>query len=233
MKDSGSTKVYFRDISSLTDEELFKSMLDEVSDTRRNKVMSYRFMKDRCLSLGAELLLRDALAERGIDRSGLLEFEYRKNGKPYLRNHADIFFNLSHSGDYVMCAISDSEVGCDIQKTDKADIKLAERFFTDREYHVIADLPAEKAREHMFYRYWTLKESFMKATGLGMQLPLDAFEIIITDSVAASGTAEKPSAPAHSAGITVTQSVDDQTYAFTEYNHIPGYKAAVCTMIHA
>ena len=224
MTDSGSTRVYFRDINSLTDEERFNSMLDSVSETRRNKVMSYRFMKDRCLSLGAELLLRDALAERGIDRSGLLEFEYRKNGKPYLKNHADIFFNLSHSGDYVMCAISDSEVGCDIQKTDKADIKLAERFFTDREYHVIADLPAEKDREDMFYRYWTLKESFMKATGLGMQLPLDAFEILIgnPDSML------KPAADTSDTCITLTQSVDDHTYSFTEYDSIPGYKAAIC-----
>ena len=219
MTDSGSTRVYFRDISSLTDEELFKSMLDEVSDTRRKKVMSYRFMKDRCLSLGAELLLRDALCDFDIEKTEPLEFEYRKNEKPYLRGHGDIFFNLSHSGDYVMCAVSGSEVGCDIQKIDKADIKLAERFFTEREYHAIAELPTEKERTDMFYRYWTLKESFMKVTGLGMQLALDAFEILIDDDAASD------------ARISLIQHVDDRAYSFTEYDSIPGYKAAVCTMI--
>ena len=216
MTDSGSTRVYFRDISSLTDEELFKSMLDEASDTRRKKVMSYRFMKDRCLSLGAELLLRDALCDFGIDRTEPLEFEYRKNGKPYLCGHDDIFFNLSHSGDYVMCAVSELEVGCDIQKMDKADMRLAERFFTEREYHAIADLPTEEERRDMFYRYWTLKESFMKVTGLGMQLALNAFEILIDDEAASD------------ARVSLTQHVDDHTYSFTEFDSIPGYKAAIC-----
>ena len=227
LKDSGSTKVYFRDISSLTDEELFKSMLDEVSDTRRKKVMSYRFMKDRCLSLGAELLLRDALCDFGIGRTEPLVFEYRKNEKPYLRGRDNIFFNLSHSGDYVMCTVSGSEIGCDIQKIDKADIKLAERFFTEREYHAIADLPTEEERKDMFYRYWTLKESFMKVTGLGMQLALDAFEILIgnPDSML------KPAADTSDTCITLTQSVDDRTYSFTEYDSILGYKAAVYTAI--
>ena len=194
-------------------------MLDKVSDMRRNKAMSYRFMKDRCLSLGAELLLRDALCDFGIDRTEPLEFEYRKNGKPYLRGHDDIFFNLSHSGDYVMCAVSGSEAGCDVQKMDKGDMKLAERFFTEREYHAIADLSTEEKRRDMFYRYWTLKESFMKVTGLGMQLALDAFEILIDDDAAPGER------------IALTQHVDDRTYSFTEYDCIPGYKAAVCTAI--
>lgn len=191
-------------------------MLDEASDTRRKKVMSYRFMKDRCLSLGAELLLRDALCDFGIDRTEPLEFEYRKNGKPYLCGHDDIFFNLSHSGDYVMCAVSELEVGCDIQKMDKADMRLAERFFTEREYHAIADLPTEEERRDMFYRYWTLKESFMKVTGLGMQLALNAFEILIDDEAASD------------ARVSLTQHVDDHTYSFTEFDSIPGYKAAIC-----
>ena len=194
-------------------------MLDEVSDTRRKKVMSYRFMKDRCLSLGAELLLRDALCDFDIEKTKPLEFEYRKNEKPYLRGHGDIFFNLSHSGDYVMCAVSGSEVGCDIQKIDKADIKLAERFFTEREYHAIADLPTEEERKDMFYRYWTLKESFMKVTGLGMQLALNAFEILIDDKAASD------------VRVSLTQHIDDHTYSFTEFDSVPGYKAAVCTVI--
>ena len=199
-------------------------MLDKVSDMRRNKAMSYRFMKDRCLSLGAELLLRDALCDFGIDRTEPLEFEYRKNGKPYLYGYDNIFFNLSHSGDYVMCVVSGSEVGCDIQKIDRADIRLAERFFTEREYHAIADLPTEEERTDMFYRYWTLKESFMKVTGLGMQLALDAFEIIFRESDNTAKSAEGTSA----ARITLTQSVDARAYLFTEYDSIPGYKAAIC-----
>lgn len=202
-------------------------MLDKVSDMRKNKAMSYRFMKDRCLSLGAELLLRDALCDFGIDRTEPLEFEYRKNGKPYLSGYDNIFFNLSHSGDYVMCAVSGSEVGCDIQKIDKADMKLAERFFTEREYHVIAELPTEEERTDMFYRYWTLKESFMKVTGLGMQLALDSFEILIGNP----DSTVKPAADTSDAGIMLTQHVDDRTYSFTEYDSIPGYKAAVCTAI--
>lgn len=228
----GNTKVYFMNVESLADEARFTAMLENVSETRRKKVMAYRFMKDRCLSLGAELLLSDALADRAnttssadtasaIDTAAAaavapLDFRYGDNEKPYLKGHEDIFFNLSHSGDYVMCTLSDLEVGCDIQKIGEANLDLAKRFFTEREYSIIADQPTDEERRDMFYRYWTLKESFMKATGLGMKLPLDSFEILISDR-------DRPD------NITITQSVDDRAYTFTEFRDIPGYKAAVCT----
>lgn len=77
-----------------------------------------------------------------------------ENGKPYFPERPDIYFSLSHSGEYVMCAISDSPVGCDIQKYQKISDKMQKRVFTEKELENSNSLAL-----------WTLKESFVKLCG--------------------------------------------------------------------
>ena len=88
---------------------------------------------------------------------------------------------LSHSGKMVLCAISDREIGADIEYNDpEIDLNIAKNFFFNREYESIMN--SEKPRDE-FFKYWVLKESYMKYTGLGMNLKLDSFEIIIEDTI--------------------------------------------------
>ena len=149
-----------------------------VPKDRKEKIDFYRFEKDKKLSAGAFLLLRKLLSERNI-----VDFEIKKGkyGKPCVYNHKNIYFNLSHSGKMVLCAISDKEIGADIEYNDpEIDLNIAKNFFFNREYESIMN--SEKPHD-AFFKYWVLKESYMKYTGLGMNLKLDAFEIVIDNEI--------------------------------------------------
>ena len=200
--------LYAAAVAPLADRKLYAAAYAAVSPARQEKTDRFRFDKDKRLSLGAELLLRHALRSEGLGELPMA-FDYGAQGKPHFQD-GDVFFNLSHSGEYVVCALAACEVGCDVEKITPIDLNIARRFFFHSEYDDIAAQTTETARNDLFFRYWTLKESFMKVTGLGMKLPLDAFEIV-------RGTE-----------ITVRQSVDERPYSFAEFDDLIGYKCALC-----
>ena len=140
---------------------------------RKEKVDRYVFEKDKYLSLGVTYLLRKALLDLGIDYSKI-EIEYTKKNKPFLKSIEGVYFNLSHSEKMVMCAISDKEIGCDIQyesdKSDESDefIDIANRFFSEKEIELINNMDNNEDKKDMFYRIWTLKESYIKLLGIGI-----------------------------------------------------------------
>lgn len=194
-------------IAPLNNPELYEKAYRAVSVERRSKIDKFRFKKDKCLSLTAEILLRSALESIG-ENFDEMSLSYGENGKPYFEDRPDICFNISHSGEYALVAISDNPVGCDIEKVDEINLNIAKRFYTDGEYHeIIAD---EKNAKDLFFRYWTVKESFMKLTGLGMKLPLDAFSTDLNRGIIVGG--------APIAG----------KYYFKEFT-IDGYKIAVAS----
>ncbi|MDO4939636.1 MAG: 4'-phosphopantetheinyl transferase superfamily protein [Lachnospiraceae bacterium] len=196
--------------TDIIDECLFNAFYEKVSEERRVRTDAYRFDKDRRLSLGAEILLTETLRRYGFDPKDGFRLGKGENGKPYLDGQDDIYFNLSHSGDYVMCAVSDRDIGCDIQKTERMNLKTAERFFLKQEYETITGQESDEKIRDMFFRYWVLKECFLKVTGRGLAMPLNSFEIITGDEVS------------------IVQNYDNRNYYFREFS-LDGYKAAVCT----
>lgn len=149
-----------------------------VPKNRQKKIDFYRFDKDKKLSAGAYLLLKKLLDEGNITKP---VFKTEKYGKAYISNYDNIHFNLSHSGKIVLCAISDMEVGVDIEYNDPTiDLNIAKNYFYNSEYESIMKSNEPSAE---FFKYWVLKESYMKYTGLGMNLELDSFEIIIKDRI--------------------------------------------------
>ena len=149
-----------------------------VSDKRKEKIDFYRFEKDKKLSCGAYLLLQNLLDEEGISKP---EFEVEKYGKTYICNYEDIYFNVSHSGKRVCCAISDREVGVDVEYNDPTiDLDIAKNYFYNSEYE---NIMKSVNPSNEFFRYWVLKESYMKYTGLGFNLDLNSFEILIGDEI--------------------------------------------------
>ena len=155
-----------------------KKAYRSVSKDRQDKIDFYRFEKDKKLSAGAYLLLKKLLSEENITNP---LFKTEKYGKAYISNFENVYFNLSHSGKMVLCAISDREVGVDIEYIDpEIDLNIAKLYFYNGEYESIMNSqnPADE-----FFKYWVLKESYMKYTGLGMNLKLDSFEIKIGDEI--------------------------------------------------
>ena len=201
---------YYADSGTLRDHRVYALAHSLVSQSRKEKTDRFVFDKDRRLSLGVELLLMTALDSLGEDPEKF-EIEYTGNGKPMLKG-SDIFFNLSHSEERVMCSICDSDVGCDVEMIRPINLDIARKHFFGTEYDAIAEEDGDDGRYEMFYRFWTLKESFMKVTGLGFELPLDSFRITLGDP------------------ITVEQSVDGRDYRFIEYIPFDGYRCAVCSV---
>ena len=200
--------LFVADTSVLTDDFLFEAAYAHATDERKAKVDRYRFRRDQNAALGVELLLRRALDRLGIR---VFSYSYGEAGKPYLAGQDGVFFSLSHSGKYALCAVSAYEVGADIETVRKADMRIAKRFFCPNEYEQIAAKETEEERQSLFFCYWTLKESFLKAAGCGLRVPMDACEIVLRDTVS------------------VVQSVDPRQFCFREYDVIPGCRCAVCT----
>ncbi|MCQ2078787.1 MAG: 4'-phosphopantetheinyl transferase superfamily protein [archaeon] len=197
---------YYADAGTLGDPALFEKLYREQPQYRRKKIDGFRFMKDRVLSIGA-----GALLQRVLDIHDVREREpvFGPYGKPSI---GEIHFNLSHSGERVMCTVSDAEVGCDVEMVTDIDLEIARRYFFGTEYRSIIDSGDGDARKDTFFRLWTLKESFMKATGLGFQIPLDSFCVSLDDTV------------------TVEQHVDDREYFLREFRVESGYRYACCSL---
>ena len=154
-------KLYIADVSELD----VDARINEASDYRCEKIARLQDFAAKQRSLGAELLLNIAVP----NHPQYLTFE---GGKPYFEGDYP-FFSLSHSGKYALCAVSDTELGADIEAPRENSIKLAERFFTDAEFDTVirADNPDDE-----FCRLWVIKESYIKATGKGLACPLNSFE---------------------------------------------------------
>lgn len=167
------TEVYIARVDVLQDAALFAARYASLPAERKAKVDALRSEQDKRLSLGAWLLLAYALQKKGIAAPRLA---YSENGKPYLADHADVHFNLSHSGEAVMCAVSDSAVGCDIQEICNVDTAMAKRFFHPEEQARLAAAPVEEQRT-LFCRIWAAKESFVKLLGSGISRGMRDFSV--------------------------------------------------------
>lgn len=158
-------------IRELPDPAGDEALLALVPPGRREKLLRLRQPADRRRSFGAWLLLRAALKELGAEPGPLA---YGPQGKPFFPDRPDLHFNLSHSGETVLCALSPSPVGCDAETISSARPELAERFFHPSERRWLSALPPSEYDE-AFFRLWTLKESYLKATGLGLSGGLESF----------------------------------------------------------
>lgn len=96
-------------------------------------------------------------------------------GKPYLPQYPGIQFNLSHSGPWGACALSETPVGVDLELVRPLRQNVAGRFFTPTEQTFLARQPDP---EQAFFRLWTRKESFIKALGKGLTMPLNSFSVL-------------------------------------------------------
>lgn len=206
-----TTRIYIADTSVMKDPVIFGNLLKRVPEYRQKKALSFKFEKGKMQSLGVGLLLRMACADAGFGGADE-HVAYGENGKPYLVDAPDVRFNLSHSGERVMCVISPFEVGCDVEiiKGDRG--RLAERFFKPEESAWIKHFDSLEKQSEVFYRLWTLKECYMKVTGRGMSLMPDMFALHVDgdENISLYHDGERPE------------------YTFREIDLSDGYRYAYC-----
>jgi 4'-phosphopantetheinyl transferase len=153
-----------------------------LSGDESERASRFYFLRDRQSFVASRAVLRMILAGYLAVDPGSLSFSYSKREKPFLGAAyagSDIRFNVTHSGEVAMLAFTrQREIGVDVEQI-RRDVEvesIARRFFSMHERTQLAALPSEE-RIDAFFRCWTRKEAYIKATGDGLSLPLDQFDV--------------------------------------------------------
>ncbi len=148
-----------------------------LSTTELEKISRYRADKAKHTALITRCFIRLLLSQYASLAPQQWQFSISELGKPELTNSPiPLRFNLSHNDEVIVCALClTKDIGCDIENLSrKISVEaIAKRFFSSTEYQQI------KASPTSFFEYWTLKEAFVKATGLGISQGLDTFSFEI------------------------------------------------------
>jgi len=158
----------------------FDELLERLPVEERMRADRFRIDSARRRFILARALVRRELATVvGVDPL-VIGLGVGDRGKPYLNRPttgAPPRFNLSHSGDLVVLVVAEVEVGVDVESlrpVPNAE-RLARRFFSPAERRTVLSLEGDE-RDHAFLRIWTRKEAYLKATGVGVALPLRGVE---------------------------------------------------------
>ena len=173
-----------------------KHWFEELDYERQKKYMTAKTLKGRAQSLGSGLLIRHMLEKmqlniiaspaNGQNEDGIYEeypqaqYMYNESGKPYFKNYP-YFFNISHSENMILGAISDMEIGVDIQIEQECNRKLVDRFFHENEKKKLSALDGTAGKE-AFFKLWTAKEAYGKLVGSGVSKALNLDMSIMADN---------------------------------------------------
>lgn len=165
-------RTYLADLHQLEDPEIYEKCYQTLPLWRKEKADKIKPLKNKIQSLGAWSLFTAA--------ANLVSPDIKKITESQENFLSTCYVNISHSGYYGLCTISDkskAKVGCDIETLGKFRESVARRCFCDSEYQQLLHTQDLTERTKLFYRYWVLKESFLKATRQGMKLDTRSFEI--------------------------------------------------------
>ncbi len=197
-------KLYITNINFINENDLV-----DLSDYRINKSYNFKNKKDILLSLAVGISLNKGLKEYNLKEKNLLIKE-TKFGKLFFENRKDIKFNLSHSGEIGIAVLSNKEIGCDIEKIRKYDKKIALKYFSKEENLFINN---SEDKNEAFTRIWILKESFLKAIGIGLIQNMNEISIIPSSNM-----------------IKINQKIDRRNWKIEE-KRIDDYFIAICEEI--
>lgn len=174
-------KIYKIKINQNFDKKLINNLTKFISKEKYERIKRFKFKEDFMRSLLGDLLYRYAICKKLRCKNNELEFAINEYNKPYILCSEDLHFNISHSGDWVVCALSDKFIGIDVERIKSIDLDIAKNYFTIEEYESILEQPIEN-RLKFFYYLWTLKESYVKADGRGLLLDFKTFSIHIRNN---------------------------------------------------
>ena len=138
--------------------------LNEISEQRREQALKFKFEQGQRLCVLAYQLLKEGLhKEYGITENPI--FEYNEHGKPSIVGYPEIYFNLSHCKEAVVCAISNHPIGIDVESIREFKDSLVNYTMNDDE---VREIEASENPASAFIRLWTMKEATMKLVGTGI-----------------------------------------------------------------
>lgn len=183
--------------------QLFTSYLQYLSLEEKNRVLRFHKWQDSQASLMGKILLLTELTKAGYSKNILKKISRDRFNKPHISNAP--CFNISHSGNWVVCAVGweETAIGIDIEEVKQIEIENFDNLFTSNEWKFIktSTSPLEK-----FYSLWCAKEAVSKKYGKGL---LSSFNKITIDGDFAM--------------------FNEELNHLTFMNKIPGYKLAVAS----
>ena len=148
--------LYWMKTDPLREEAVWRRVLEGISPQRREKALALRRQEDRLRSLAAAVLLDTALRPWGR-RERDMRYRFTGMGKPFFPELPDFHFSLSHAGEVAVCAVSDREIGADVERRRPVSDTLLRRYFSEKERQTVEPL-----------WLWVRKESYGKLTGRGL-----------------------------------------------------------------
>ena len=169
-------KLYYLPINTLINKLTFNKLLSFISIENKEQIKRYHFDIDKKLKLYSDVMVRIIVCQMfGLNNSEIV-FEKEEHGKPYIKGVNNFHYNISHTRNAIVIAVSEFSVGVDIEKIKKTDLKIANRFFTINEREYINQNDQEK--DKLFYEIWTKKEAYIKYIGKGLAMSLNSFDVL-------------------------------------------------------
>ncbi|WP_368857254.1 4'-phosphopantetheinyl transferase superfamily protein [Bacillus cereus group sp. N28] len=189
---------------------LFNQFSNLISNEKRERMKRLLNLCDINRTLIGDLLIRSLICQKYKINNEEIKFIYNEYGKPFVQNFSDFHFNISHSGEWVVCATANSNVGIDIERvSDIEALKLANEFFSEEEFYDLSNMNSDEQINY-FFDLWTLKESYIKTIGKGLYIPLNSFSV------------KKESR------TLISYKNIPQNFYFRQYNIEPNYKISAC-----
>jgi 4'-phosphopantetheinyl transferase len=179
--DSGQIHLWLAYLGEITDPRLLAEYRTLLSEEELQRQQRFHFQRDRHRYLVTHALVRTVLSRYAAVAPQEWTFDFNSYGRPSVGSAqtmiAQIEFNTSHTDGLVAVATTrERQIGVDAEnlRTRQIDIGIADRYFAPAEVASLHALPREHRRRR-FLEYWTLKESYIKARGMGLSIPLDQF----------------------------------------------------------
>lgn len=166
--------IYWTDISRFPDPAKDPSVTKGLPQERIDKILNLKREISRKQSLCSALLQKYVAEMHG---KSINDIYFGEHGKPLLDG---VFFNVSHSGNIVVCALGDYPIGCDIELIRKTPKSVINRAFHKGEIQVLRSLSPEDSEDRGFFRLWTAKESYIKLIGAGLAYGMKKIYMYVT-----------------------------------------------------
>lgn len=189
-----------------------KGLLSFLPKESQEAVLRHKTAKGAQRTCFGELISRKIIQEKTSIPTQEIHFEKTNKGKPFMKN-SPIHFNISHSGDWVVLAVADIDVGIDVELLREINYRIATRFFSKYENALLEKLEG-KNKSNLFFDFWTLKESYLKLLGTGLTKSLNSFTIVKNED-----------------GFTLKENSNKnrEPVYFRQYRLSEGYKLSACS----
>lgn len=185
--ESGEVHLWLCFYQTIRDELLLNQYWGLLSGDERRQQRRFYFERDRRRYLVTRAMVRTVLSKYAPISPERWQFCKNAYGRPQIANEdaeaQQISFNLSHTNGLIVLGVTrERAIGVDVEnvREQRAAIEIADRFFAPEELSALRALPGQQ-QVRRFFEYWTLKESYIKARGGGLSIPLESFAFFLED----------------------------------------------------